>query len=89
MLSCLLALSFSFQSSSLRVWELCPDLEGKKIVEATEERLLNWEGVYAALWTFPNFLSFQKMLQCWLKRYLDEEAVLDVMTAFLQKGFLC
>lgn len=68
---CLLALSFSFQSSSLRACELCPDLgemRGKKLgvslVEATEERLLNWEGVYAAFCTFPIFFSAQKVRQC-------------------------
>lgn len=40
----------------MRVWELCPDLEEKRRkklevspVEATEARLLNWEGAYAAL----------------------------------------
>lgn len=27
------------------------------LVEATEERLLNWEGVHAAFWTFPIFFS--------------------------------
>lgn len=25
----------------------------------------------------------------WLKKYFEGEAVLDVMTAFLQRGFLC
>lgn len=42
--------------------------EEKKIkvslVEATEERLLNWERVYAALWTFPIFLQARKVAQC-------------------------
>lgn len=54
--SCLLALSFSFQSSShafgnyVQIWKKRRKEKLEVLlVEATEERLLNWEGVYVAL----------------------------------------
>lgn len=44
----------------VEIWRKEKKLE-VSLIEATEERLLNWEGVYAAFWTFPIFFSAQKV----------------------------
>lgn len=73
MLSCLLAfLPYHFLSrvvvcafgNYVQIWKNRKKKLEVSLVEATEERLLNWEGVYAALWTFPIFFSAQKVRQC-------------------------